>query len=69
MGLKKEGIDSFLLEVLLKLQDEEKFNDYALVGGTALSLQIGHRISTDIDLFTYLRQKLRTWRWYETTQY
>jgi hypothetical protein len=28
------------------------FNSYNLVGGTALSLQIEHRISTDIDLFT-----------------
>jgi predicted nucleotidyltransferase component of viral defense system len=30
-------------------QDELK--DFVLVGGTALSLQIGHRISIDIDLF------------------
>jgi predicted nucleotidyltransferase component of viral defense system len=29
-------------------------NDFYLVGGTALSLQIGHRISVDIDLFTNL---------------
>lgn len=28
------------------------FNDFRLVGGTALSLQIGHRESVDIDLFT-----------------
>lgn len=26
--------------------------DFRLVGGTALSLQIGHRVSVDIDLFT-----------------
>ena len=44
MALKKEGIDLFLMEVLLKLQGEKKLNEYALVGGTALSLQIGHRI-------------------------
>lgn len=31
---------------------EEKLNDFTLVGGTALALQIGHRISVDIDLFT-----------------
>ena len=28
------------------------FNQFKLVGGTALSLQIGHRISIDIDLFS-----------------
>jgi len=27
-------------------------DDFFLVGGTALSLQIGHRISIDIDLFS-----------------
>ncbi|WP_235280572.1 nucleotidyl transferase AbiEii/AbiGii toxin family protein [Myroides profundi] len=28
------------------------FKDFRLVGGTALSLQVGHRMSIDIDLFT-----------------
>jgi hypothetical protein len=27
-------------------------NDFRLVGGTSLSLQLGHRLSVDIDLFT-----------------
>lgn len=31
---------------------EDKLSDFTLVGGTALALQIGHRISVDIDLFT-----------------
>jgi hypothetical protein len=31
---------------------DEKLKDFRLVGGTALSLCIGHRISIDIDLFT-----------------
>jgi predicted nucleotidyltransferase component of viral defense system len=31
---------------------ERLFDDFVLVGGTALSLRIGHRISVDIDLFT-----------------
>ncbi|WP_233357654.1 nucleotidyl transferase AbiEii/AbiGii toxin family protein [Haloflavibacter putidus] len=30
----------------------EEFNSFRLVGGTALSLQLGHRESIDIDLFT-----------------
>ena len=31
---------------------EENFRAFRLVGGTALSLQLGHRESVDIDLFT-----------------
>ena len=31
---------------------EPLFNQFRLVGGTALSLQRGHRVSIDIDLFT-----------------
>ena len=37
-----------LLEELINLPFLEEFN---LVGGTALSLQLGHRISVDLDLF------------------
>jgi hypothetical protein len=41
---------SFLL--LEDLMKNEKLKDFYLVGGTALSLQIGHRESIDIDLFS-----------------
>jgi predicted nucleotidyltransferase component of viral defense system len=34
------------------LQGKKALKDYFLVGGTALALQIGHRMSYDIDLFT-----------------
>jgi hypothetical protein len=34
------------------LQNDDIFKDYFLVGGTSLALQIGHRRSDDIDLFT-----------------
>jgi len=30
---------------------EVQLKDFVLVGGTALALQIGHRISIDLDLF------------------
>lgn len=40
------------LGLLKALMQEPLLNDFYLVGGTALSLQIGHRISVDIDLFT-----------------
>lgn len=42
------------LELLKKLQSVTEFNNLRLVGGTALALQIGHRISIDIDLFGQL---------------
>lgn len=41
-----------LLDVLKKLMNSTEFQPFRLVGGTALSLQRGHRISVDIDLFT-----------------
>lgn len=41
-----------LREVLLIISMSKEFADFWLVGGTALSLQRGHRISVDIDMFT-----------------
>lgn len=40
------------LELLNRLMSEHWLNHFRLVGGTALSLQIGHRISIDLDFFT-----------------
>ncbi len=40
------------LELLKKLMQLPELNDFFLVGGTALALQLGHRVSLDIDLFT-----------------
>ena len=45
-------VSPLLKEILLDLMNEPIFNSFRLVGGTALSLQIGHRISVDIDLFS-----------------
>lgn len=50
--LYKETVSPILLEVLKRLQAFPEMKDFVLVGGTALSLQIGHRKSVDIDLFT-----------------
>ena len=41
-----------LLSILRKLMESADFDAFRLVGGTALSLQRGHRLSVDIDLFT-----------------
>ena len=45
-------VTPLLKEGLLQLMDEPLFNRFRLVGGTSLSLQVGHRMSVDIDLFT-----------------
>jgi len=45
-------VNQLLKSSLLKLMKTDVFNDFRLVGGTALSLQIGHRESIDIDLFS-----------------
>ena len=41
-----------LITLIRKLENEPIFKDFFLVGGTALALQIGHRKSYDIDLFS-----------------
>ena len=41
-----------MLKILKNIQKDSLFNHYLLVGGTSLALQIGHRKSVDIDLFT-----------------
>ena len=50
--LYKETVTKEMWELLQKLMKDEKLKDFSLVGGTALSLMIGHRLSIDIDLFT-----------------
>jgi hypothetical protein len=50
--LQKESVREPLWNLLKELQDSEVFINYFLVGGTALCLQLGHRMSDDIDLFT-----------------
>ena len=40
------------LGLLIELMQKPYLQEFNLVGGTALSLQIGHRISIDLDLFT-----------------
>ena len=50
--LQKKSVGDPLWNILTDLQKDMTFEKYFLVGGTALSLQLGHRISYDIDLFT-----------------
>ena len=50
--LRKSAVGKPLWALLKCLRAQEALSDYFLVGGTALSLQIGHRVSVDIGLFT-----------------
>ena len=48
----KESISHDLLTLIYQLQSIEELKYFRLAGGTGLALQIGHRRSFDIDLFT-----------------
>lgn len=50
--LHKETVSNDTLELIQKLLSDVALQKFILVGGTALSLQIGHRISIDIDFFS-----------------
>ena len=45
-------VNELLKDSLLLLMQKDEFASFRLVGGTALSLHLGHRMSIDIDLFT-----------------
>ena len=50
--LQTQTVERGTLELLKKLMCDEKLSDFILAGGTNLALQIGHRKSIDLDLFT-----------------
>ena len=52
MTLHLETVFDLLWNSLKKLTSIKEFNSFRLVGGTSLSLQLGHRESVDIELFT-----------------
>lgn len=45
-------VNDLLKDCLIKLMQSTELNNFRLVGGTALSLHLGHRLSVYIDLFT-----------------
>ena len=47
------AITSSCQEALSFLAGHSFLNGFYLAGGTALALQIGHRLSTDLDWFSY----------------
>lgn len=44
-------IEPYTLELLKKLSNKDFLSETRLVGGTALALQYGHRMSVDLDFF------------------
>ena len=50
--LRKETVSRPTLELLKTLMNDPMLARFFLVGGTALALHIGHRISIDLDLFS-----------------
>ena len=52
MRLRTNIASPLLMECLRKIMVNKAFDNHYLVGGTALDLQRGHRISIDIDMFT-----------------
>ena len=51
-GLNWHTTEPLLQTILKDLMVAGSFDPFRLVGGTALALQLGHRMSVDIDLFT-----------------
>ena len=47
-----ETVEAGTLELIRQLMRDKKLNGFDLAGDTALSLQIGHRISRDIELWS-----------------
>lgn len=50
--LQTRAVESGTLGLLKSLMSKPYLDQFFLVGGTALALQMGHRISVDLDLFT-----------------
>jgi predicted nucleotidyltransferase component of viral defense system len=50
--LQTRTVEPATLGLLTQLMSQPYLEQFALVGGTALALQLGHRFSVDLDLFT-----------------
>jgi Nucleotidyl transferase AbiEii toxin, Type IV TA system len=50
--LQTQTVEGNTLGLLKSLMAMQSLQQFALVGGTNLSLRLGHRLSIDLDLFT-----------------
>lgn len=51
--LHYETIAPATRELLNKVMSDDRLQDFVLVGGTSLALQLGHRLSVDLDLIFF----------------
>lgn len=51
--LQTQAIKSNALSILKRVMNMKEFNTFSLVGGTTLALKYGHRVSVDLDFFSY----------------
>jgi len=51
--LYTETVESSTLELLRRLMRDSRLSDFLLAGGTNLALRLGHRLSVDLDMFSY----------------
>lgn len=50
--LPTQTVEAGTLVLIKELMSDKELESFNLVGGTTLSLKLGHRMSVDIDLFT-----------------
>lgn len=50
--LQTDAVPAGTMDILRFLANQSCLQDFYLVGGTSLALQIGHRLSVDLDFFT-----------------
>jgi predicted nucleotidyltransferase component of viral defense system len=50
--LQLDAVPTGTMDILVFLAKQPCLQDFYLVGGTSLALQIGHRLSVDLDFFT-----------------
>ncbi len=51
--LQTQAIKSNALSILKRVMNMKEFSTFSLVGGTTLALKYGHRMSVDLDFFSY----------------
>ncbi|MDR2597540.1 MAG: nucleotidyl transferase AbiEii/AbiGii toxin family protein [Treponema sp.] len=67
--LQKEAVVPKMISLIKELQSDPLFKNHILTGGTALALHLGHRTSTDIDLFTLKEQSAMAFAHYLRNNY
>ena len=67
--LQKQTLAPTTLELLKTLMNDAYLQEFYLVGGTSLALQIGHRISVDLDLFSRAEFNVEQMRYHLENKY